>query len=544
MSTKTPSDIRHRKVHSAKILGKQEVEKVKLRWSQDNHYIFIPTFHNNMPFPPCGPYFRPMQLPHSFSDYSTYKYSTLERSFNWKPHLEKNAGIDIDLVDLSKTLIPEKKESDTPLDTRYLQEPKELRRGSNISTNTKWLRKTPLLTNDVYGGTNNFKTGNRIKRDYEQTNEKTNPYDKTYILESFEKANNITKEKLENQRNSTGNTNLKVEWIAPWLPEVDDYEYGLSLFSFDTNPAELPNKRSKMTLGQMNPDRDGDGDTDDIGGVNESTESADHWLVTNIRTPHADESLHSLPQNTCFASLLVKSNAFDSFLTPHQVDCYSWLKDYRVEPKHISTIATQSTPTKQQSSSSKSAGKLYVLDINPHVDVDNESPSESFTPSTLSDCALPTAICHTVVSQYEMYKRPVESDKIDLKFILRTEMAEEDLSKLQAQVEERNTRWAIPTPEEAAAKGRVGAVANSMDEDVSEEEIERGGDATEWNGRRRTVEEVDEEARDLFGDEDEEDEKSASGAATSQKGGIYIRAVSFVALIYHFLLSVVIFLLF
>ncbi len=161
-------------------------------WQKKSEFVCQSKFRNNLPNPPLGPYF--VKIPSQIESYVPYEASSLERSYKWKLHSEKNLGVKIDIIDPRNYLLPDPTPPMDPKDAALIDwhetkggsgvGGKDSRRkiGSEDGHGVAWLKKTTYLTNDPVEAVHKFKTEQkaqmerqaRVEKDLEQ-HRKTDP---------------------------------------------------------------------------------------------------------------------------------------------------------------------------------------------------------------------------------------------------------------------------------------------------------------------------------------------------------------------------------
>ncbi len=161
-------------------------------WQKKSEFVCQSKFRNSLPDPPLAPYF--VKIPSRIESYVPYEASSLERSYKWKLHSEKNLGVKIDIIDPRNYLLPDPTPPMDPKDAALIDwhetkggsgvGGKDSRRkiGSEDGHGVAWLKKTTYLTNDPVEAVHKFKTEQkaqmerqaRVEKDLEQ-HRKTDP---------------------------------------------------------------------------------------------------------------------------------------------------------------------------------------------------------------------------------------------------------------------------------------------------------------------------------------------------------------------------------
>ncbi|CAM9385193.1 unnamed protein product, partial [Choristocarpus tenellus] len=204
-------------------------------------------FRNQLPDPPLGPHF--LNIPMDLDKYVHYSPTTLERNYKWQLHCERDLGVDINLIDTKKYLLPT---NPLPLDpsdealinwkegkgTHASHEEEDLStsaRRKQVDTSVTWLKKTMYLTNDPFDPVHKFKT-ERQTQEEQVENLKTEMRQvrsvdrKTLVEESFMHAN--SGKKLEHATKK----GLTAEWVMPVMPDVTLWPNTYTLVTFDKDP--------------------------------------------------------------------------------------------------------------------------------------------------------------------------------------------------------------------------------------------------------------------------------------------------------------------
>lgn len=336
---------RNRKEHAHRVLQEKSIEKSKTRWVLEKEFLSVPVFYNNLPSVSSGPFFKNMDLPHSFADYATYNLSTLEKSYVWKPHLLVDL---IDLVDQESVLISENIVSTSNLiDTKLLGPSNDrARRGDAIMNKSlPWLKRTTYLTNDLFAS----KTRSKQEVDSETVMETSKKlknekslFSKENVEISFDAVESQTIQHLERKRcrSTGGGIAPTIQWSLPILPDTDLVGQILSMIQFDINPATIMSESTSGT------DRPSGGETildgDDQQVMKKRVLSS---VFANIRSNLSAETGATTPANFFAVSLIAPSAESLAQLeslaefTSHKSGesssvcpiLYEWIRDYRME---------------------------------------------------------------------------------------------------------------------------------------------------------------------------------------------------------------------
>jgi hypothetical protein len=311
-----------RKEHAERVLNQTKAAAAEEK--NNSQYICTQQFQNNPPVVPTGPFFRTVELPHSFEDFAVYTAgSSLERSYVWQPHTTHDGGLRMDFVDQEKmTGILEKGVTTNPADKSFLVE----RKGNERLNDEKlsWLRDTIYSNNDLYNNTNKFKGNEDMERGHEaltkkQIGEHSNPFSTSFIDISFDAAITKTAASLERSKQKDGNSSRgRVEWVMPVLPSNDDmWGQILSMVQFETGTLDLMEDK----------------------GIDETTQQqrkrrrVRNTIVTNIRVPKDDSKKSGEISQSFEVSLTAKD---ESPATDESVAEYSWKRDLKMDIKNKS----------------------------------------------------------------------------------------------------------------------------------------------------------------------------------------------------------------
>eukprot|EP01039_Chlorochromonas_danica_P003845 gene3845-4201_t len=293
-------------------------------------------YRTAIPPPPCGPYFRPVNILSSLDQgLPEYRTSTLEKSFIWQPHLGPDMSIKLDLVDLESIVLPEVNQEVNPIELTYLPGGSfDKKNGQNNNNNSNshrnlkklydqdskpwWLRNTTYLSNTPFNISNKVKNDDLVQKGREEKLKKLNneiqdifAYD---VADQSFKQMEITIQRLMAEKQSK-DKNVALSWSASFLPQhekADDNDNNdevvlihrkRSLIRFDEDPKSLPrsshgNKRLKVEEG----------------------------ILTNERDCRKDDG--TLIKNAMDVSFVAPSTTKTDL---HEEEKYSWVKDYRME---------------------------------------------------------------------------------------------------------------------------------------------------------------------------------------------------------------------
>lgn len=320
-----------RKEHAERVLHltKQNAEEKK-RLIQEPEFICIPQFQNNLPRVPTGPFFRTVELPHSFEDFGVYTAgSSLERSYVWQPHKGPDVGLHMDFVDQEKMLNQyQKGVTVQAADKVFLSERKNTERLNDEKLT--WLRETIYSNNDLYNNTNKFKGNEDMERGHEALTKKligehSNPFSNSFIGLSFDAATTKTKASLEKNKKKDGNESRgEVEWVMPLLPSGDDmWGQILSLVQFETGTLDLLEEGG------------GSDDQDVTSRQDRKRRRVQETIVTNIRVPDDDSKKNGEISQSYEVSLTgaEAKEERDKKATPRE---YAWKRELKMNIKNKS----------------------------------------------------------------------------------------------------------------------------------------------------------------------------------------------------------------
>ncbi|CAM9508146.1 unnamed protein product, partial [Discosporangium mesarthrocarpum] len=238
---------RARKEHARKVLEEQKINKARRKWQKQTEFLCTIKFRNNLPDPPLGPHF--LQIPMDLDKYVHYHPSTLEQNYKWQLHCERDLGVDVDIIDTRKYLLPlnpppldpadkaliEWKKGDSSA-SRMEEDLSTSARRKTVDTSVTWLKKTVYLTNDPFEPVHKFKTEKQAQEEQEkqlksELNRARGVDRKTLVEESFMHANNG--KKVEHATNRS----LEAEWVMPVMPNFLLWPNTYTLVSFDKDPS-------------------------------------------------------------------------------------------------------------------------------------------------------------------------------------------------------------------------------------------------------------------------------------------------------------------
>lgn len=310
-----------RKEHTERMLSQTKKQQGEKNLSGPHpEFICTPQYQNNLPRVPTGPFFRTVELPHSFEDYAVYTAgSSLERSYVWQPHTGQDVGLHMDFVDQDRMLNQHNKLATiNPADKAFLSERKNNERLNDEKLS--WLRETIYSNNDLYNNTNKFKGNEDMERGHEaltkkQIGEHTNPFSNSFIGLSFDAATTKTPAMLKNKKKD-GKT---VEWVMPLLPSSDDmWGQILSMVQFETGTLDLLEE----------------GGVDVASKQQRKRRRVQNSIVTNIRVPDDDSKKKGEVSQSYEVSLTESSSSSASAAgTPQE---YAWTRDLKMQIKNKS----------------------------------------------------------------------------------------------------------------------------------------------------------------------------------------------------------------
>lgn len=202
--------------HSSQILAAKSSERMRANFLGDSEFLCLPTFQNNLPSVPCGPFFKTIPLKHSFDSIAVYNMSSLEKSYVWQPHLSVDVGLNMDLVDqdiiLNSNRVPVDKE-----DAAFLNTTTDRSRGSKEpNKKISWLKKTTYTSNELSSNARRYADDVNVKRVKLNDDVDTIHLPPHEIVEkSFQLASKISKQSIEASRKRA------VEWVMPIVPNLD-----------------------------------------------------------------------------------------------------------------------------------------------------------------------------------------------------------------------------------------------------------------------------------------------------------------------------------
>ena len=289
-------------------------------FNRTKDFICNPQYFNIVPPVPAGPFFRDVDLSHSFDEYAIYHMSTLEKNYVWKPH-HVNVANCIDIVDQESLIVSEKSSAaDSGIAPIVGLRPSR----DNIATKQiHWLKKTTYLTNHLYDNVNKFKEGAlEIQKGKEQkTIKEIRSSHDTFVQESIERSFvAVTQKSKQILENMPENRNRRtVEWISPVLPNELLWQSELSILNFDADP------------------------------MAEVSEDADHRdilnsIVTNIRAvPNkADEVNKAAKYAVSLVSSQKEVTAEETSFAEEEEEeeVFDWVRDFRMEIKGVNISDT------------------------------------------------------------------------------------------------------------------------------------------------------------------------------------------------------------
>lgn len=183
----------------------------------DDTYVCLPRFRNDIPDTPIGPFFRTFQPLHSFQEFAKFTISSLEKNYIWKPHIDTEVGLNVDLVDQDTVLLPfpnVQKPPLDPIDHRIINNQNLTAKGPLYDQDNKpwWLRSTTYLENNL------FKSKN-IKQEQRKLEHKEfllEPFKVDYIRQSFEDVKHAQVDRKK-----------KIEYSLPIFPS-SHHELGIT----------------------------------------------------------------------------------------------------------------------------------------------------------------------------------------------------------------------------------------------------------------------------------------------------------------------------
>lgn len=292
----------------------------------DSDFICTPLFQNNLPLVPSGPFFRTVELPHSFEDFAVYSVgSSLERSYLWQPHVPKDVGLRVDFVDRESIMTNQdvdrkKVVTMDPADKVFMTEKKskDLFQDEKLS----WLRDTIYSNNDLFSNTNKFRGNEDLERGHQvltkkQIGENSNPFSESFIGLSFDAASVKTAEAVEKankKEKGEGSSRGSVEWIVPVLPADDDmWGQILSSVQFEAGTLDL---------------LDDDAEGDAIARQQRKRRRVHDTILTNIRVPDDDTVKKGELGQSFEASLTCMEEPPES---SRNVEEYKWKRDLKMD---------------------------------------------------------------------------------------------------------------------------------------------------------------------------------------------------------------------
>lgn len=181
---------------------------------------------NHVPPPPCGPYFRSLEILTSLdSGMPEFRTSSLEKSYVWQPHFGPELGVKLELVSQEALMIPEKPLALDPMDLKYLNAAYEKKvdlRGKNYDPDNKpwWLRNTTYIENNPFNVSSRARDDDLVLKGVEQ---KSKIIDHTKSnFSSDDIAQSFTDVQTTVDRLVAQNKQATLLWSAPFLPEVSN----------------------------------------------------------------------------------------------------------------------------------------------------------------------------------------------------------------------------------------------------------------------------------------------------------------------------------
>lgn len=317
-----------RKEHAERIINqtrKHAAEEKERQAQLNSNFICIPQFQNNPPRVPTGPFFRTVELPHSFEDFGVYTAgSSLERNYVWQPHTGQDVGLRMNFVDQEHMLNKFQKHAILhPSDKAFMSERKNNDR--LIDEKLSWLRETIYSNNDLYNNTNKFKGNEGMERGHDaltkkQIGEHANPFSNSFIGLSFDAVTMKTPAILEKNKEKDGNlTRGSVEWVMPLLPSGDDmWGQILSMVRFETG-----------TLEQLE-----GGGGDPAQQQQRKRRRMQNTIITNIRVPNDESKKQGELSQTYEVSLTSRDEASSGAAgSPEE---YKWLRELKMDIRNKS----------------------------------------------------------------------------------------------------------------------------------------------------------------------------------------------------------------
>lgn len=315
-----------RKEHAERVLNQTKKDAQEMnRLGEDPEFICTPQLQNNLPRVPTGPFFRTVELPHSFYDFAVYTSgSSLERSYVWQPHTGQDVGLHMDFVDQDRMLnLHDKPIPVQPADKAFLSERKNNERLNDEKLS--WLRETIYSNNDLYNNTNKFKGNEDMERGHAEVTKKqigdhTNPFSNSFIGLTFDAATTKTPAALEKSKKKDGNASRgHVEWVMPLLPSGDNmWGQILSMVQFETG-----------TLDQL-----GGGGGDEEAQQVRKRRRVQNTIVTNIRAPEDDSKKKDEVSQSYEVSLTGRDDSAP--IAPDTPQEYTWHRDLKMDIKNKS----------------------------------------------------------------------------------------------------------------------------------------------------------------------------------------------------------------
>jgi hypothetical protein len=212
---------RKRKEHTARILTAKANERDRERWLNDSQFICVPKFQNSLPRVPCGPYFKTIQLTHTFDNFASYTMSSLENSFIWQPHTKIDVGLNIDLVDQDMILASNRSsgvvDKDDVLFLNAISDRK--RKVDVLNKRVPWLKRTTYTSNDLNNNINKFTEVVQTKS--QDKLQITSLLDKSSVELSFDASRKLTKSSIQTK------SKRAVDWVLPLVPDINMWTQAL-----------------------------------------------------------------------------------------------------------------------------------------------------------------------------------------------------------------------------------------------------------------------------------------------------------------------------
>lgn len=322
----------------------------------ESEFIVQLNFRNTLPPVPSGPFFKKIDMAHTFEDFSLYKTSSIEKSYVWQPHFGADANLRLDLVDQDAILnMTDETNDDGRRVKKEIKEYYERSAGSGANgvdvrkkeTRQKhwWLRETVYSENNILKNrsASNLDGAKATSSSLASNSDSMDPFTVESIQQSFENM----KEKM-NELILADN----VEWSLAILPDMLLQDKQYSYINFVEDPHD------KL---------DGSNATENVENCKKRKLQS---IVTNIRE---SKSKKGSGDHTFAASLIVPSVS-SSDIDSNEAAVYEWISDYQMVMKNKAWRHHYVFALDQSNSSANyfpvgvnmEMGKLQIDEVDPH----------------------------------------------------------------------------------------------------------------------------------------------------------------------------------